>query len=60
MIRKKTFWERYPTSTLTSDVESFERKTKLFRGENLKLALTTGVRNKSEYAIIKKILEERR
>ena len=59
-IRKESYWKRYPTSTLLKDVEGFELKGRIFRGENLKLSLTTGVRNKSEYNIVKKILEGRR
>jgi hypothetical protein len=58
-VRKKSFWDRYPTITLMSDIDTWSRKHKLFRGDNLKLALTTGIRNKSEYNIIKKILHER-
>lgn len=62
VVRKKDYWGRYPTSTLLKDLEGFERKNSIFgkSPSNLKLSLTTGVRNKSEYAVIKKILESRK
>jgi len=58
-VRREKYWDRYPTITLRSDADSYERKHKLFRGSNLRLALTTGIHNKTEYKIVKKILEER-